>query len=74
MSSVSVTAELELFRWRQLQDFLESRTDFHDIVLAASLPSRPRPEADSEEALPDIDDHAHYFVVILVFECLAYGC
>ena len=74
MCSVSVTTELKLFRWRQLQDFLESRTDLHDIILTASLTSCPCPETDSEEAFSDIDNHTHYFIIVLILECLANGC
>ena len=68
-----MATEFKLFRRRQLKHLLEPRTNLHQSVLPTCLTSSPGPQANSVEALSDVDHHAHDLVVVLVFQRLSYG-
>lgn len=74
MSSISVTAELQLLSGRQLQYLLESCANLHQRVLAATcLTSRSCPKTNSVKSFSNVDDHAHNLVVSFVFKSLSDG-
>jgi len=74
MSSIGVTRELQDLCGRQLQHLLEPSTNLHQSILATTLAGSSRPETNSVEALPYIDDYAHNLVVTFILECLADSC
>ncbi len=76
MRTIRMSTEFDLFGWTQLHRLLESLANLHQRVFASTVSSlgfadRPRPQSDPKECLPDIDDHAHDFVVVIFFEGLA---
>ena len=83
MRTVRVTHEFNGFLILDLEHLLESLADLLQHGLAffdaasllawCALARRSRPQSDTVEALANVDDNAHDFVVALVFELLANG-
>ena len=82
-SRVRVSRELDLFLTSQTEHILEALADtlqplaaLLGSVIAAALALRSvagsaRPQTDTPEALADVDDHAHDFVLVFLLELLA---
>jgi hypothetical protein len=78
MSTIGVPTKFQLFIRGQFQSLLEPSPDLHQgifprAVSAFALAQGPRPQADSKESLPNVEDNAHDLVVILPLEGLANG-
>jgi hypothetical protein len=78
MRTIGMATKLHLLICPQLHRLLEFLSNLHQRLPSRAIPSlvlphRPRPQPDPEECLPDIDDHAHDFVVVVFFEGFAYG-
>lgn len=80
MGCVRVAAELDLLVVLELQCLLETSADLGEGLLALlrcpalaviSFADRTRPEADTVEATPHVDDNAHDLIIVLVLEVLA---
>jgi hypothetical protein len=86
MSSVRVARELDGLVLLELKSLLEPLANLEKNLFALlggtalALVARdgasncPRPETDTVEASPNVDDYAHDLVVVLIFEVLADGC
>jgi hypothetical protein len=72
---VRVTRELDLIGVLELQGGLEALANLGERLLAGfrrlALADRARPETDTVEAPPNVHDHTHDLVVVLVLEVLA---
>ena len=75
-----MAAELNDIACTKLKDLLESTTNLHQsftavIGLTSATPFADwsRPEANSVETLANVDDNAHHFIVIIIFQGLANG-
>src|SRR5437868_3403654 len=76
MRTISVSAEFHDVVRTELQHLFEVRANLHENISATSVVSFvladcSSPQPDSVEAFPHVDNHAHDFVIILVFESLA---
>ena len=71
MRRVGVAAELELLGAYDLENLLESGTEFHKCVLTTCLACCPCPQSDSVEALANVDYDTHHLVVTIILKCLA---
>lgn len=65
---ISVTTEFELFRCWKLKYILESLTNLHQVVSTTCFASCASPQANSEEALSDVDNHSHDLMIAFIFE------
>ena len=78
MRTIRMSTKLDRFVRPQLHRLLEPLANLHQRLFPSTISSlgfadRPRPQSNPKESLPNIDDHAHDFVVVVFFEGLADG-
>lgn len=78
MRTIRMSTELDLFARPQLHRLLEPLPNLQQRLFPSTISSlgfadRPRPQSNPKECLPNIDDHAHDFVVVVFFEGLTDG-
>jgi hypothetical protein len=85
VGSIGVTRELDSLLVVELESSLEPLSDLHENLLALlggaglaavawdGATNCSRPETDTVESSPDINDYAHDLVVLLILEVLANG-
>lgn len=76
MRGIRMTTKLHRLVRGQLHALLELLPNLHQGLFSSTvstfaLAHRSRPQADAEKGFPDIDDHAHDFIVAILLQGLA---